>query len=439
MLVLSEHADEHEVLATHTGLDGAELLFSKGNKGACVQVREVGTTWRLTTSYYVGAGWLRSGELAVQVQPKLNSEGRSLDHLAMLFTCLSDSSVAPHVAELYELDTEAAPIALPRQDDLLTPILIGHFLHLVREVVRQGLRKSYNPVKRELRGRVKGKIEVSKTLRQGTLRGRPLVVACAYEEFSFDIPENRLLKQALRFAGRYLQDYPAYEHNLAPLLRYCEPAFAGVGEEYSTSATSIAVCSNPLYRSYDEALRVGLLLLKRFGFSMQNVEAGPSGIIHVPPHWIDMALLFELYVLGMLREKFGHQAIAYGKLEAKAKFGLPDFLFQGVAPWIIDTKYKPQYKHRYLIEDVRQISGYARDRGVLAKLGFQTIEEQDEAVVRCLIVYPQQLGGADVDDAGAVVEHIPDEADLERNRISSFTRFYKLAVRLPERLEQVDT
>lgn len=130
MLVLSEHADGHVATATHEGLDGAEIRFGQGrNEGICVSVRQNGTNWHLSTGYYVGAGWLLPGAVAVRVQPKLNTERRSLDHMAMLFASLKNPDVAPYVGELYELDLDAPLVALPRQDDLLTPLLVTHFLY----------------------------------------------------------------------------------------------------------------------------------------------------------------------------------------------------------------------------------------------------------------------------------------------------------------------
>ncbi|TVT36759.1 hypothetical protein FNT36_24920 [Hymenobacter setariae] len=432
MLVqVREHAKWKEEPATYQGLDGLTLRFKgrEQEEGICVAVREVGNKWLLKTHYYVGAGWLRPGEVAVQVQPKLNEAGRNLNHLAMLFACLSNTEVIPHLGELYELDLEAPPVSLPRQDDLLTPVLVAHFLHLVSTVVRQGLRKGYNPVKRELRGRVKGKIEVAKTLRQGVLKGRPLAVACAYEEFSVDIPENRLLKQALRFAGHHLQRYPALEVELAPLLRYCEPAFVDVSEddEWQSGLNS---GRNSLYRSYNEAIRVGQLLLRRFGYSLREAEEKAGDSIMVPPHWLDMSRLFELYVLGLLRKQFGER-ILYGEDQAKAKYGLPDFLLTGETPWIIDTKYKRAYQKRdYLIEDVRQLSGYARDTGVLERLGYVSPEEQTKAMINCLIVYPQRLSGAA--ELAKMVEAFPAEDQLQDFAIKQFVSFYKLAVCLPQ-------
>ena len=86
---------------------------------------------------------------------------------------------------------------------------------------------------------------------------------------------------------------------------------------------------------------------------------------------------------------------------------------------IIDTKYKRKYQQeKYQAEDIRQLSGYARDTKVLSELGCITVEEQDK-VIDCLIIYPDQSASDTLDD------------DLKENPINGFTRFYKMAVKLP--------
>lgn len=407
-----------------------EILFRGVADKRCLALVGEGASRYLQPGYYVGADWLRSGELAVHVQPKLNGSQHSVNHIQMLYDCLKHPELSEFVGRLYHLEINAAFIELPRRDDLLTPLLVGHFLYLLQEVVRQGLKKGYNPVSRELRGRVKGKLDIGQTLRRGVFRQRPLSMACAYTEFGVDIPENRALKQALRFARRYLSSFTGYAHTLEPLLRFCEPAFEAVSDEAVGQQT--APVHNPLYRAYTDALRVGWLLQKRFGYSLLAVESAQAATVRVPPHWIDMAYLFELYVLGLLRDQFGSKAILYGEAHAKGNYGLPDFLLPGLEPWIIDAKYKPRYqRNQYLIEDIRQLSGYARDKEVLTKLGIASAA-QETAVVRCLLVYPDRLDIEDITipDKGTVTT-IPGLAKLQDSAVGEFTRFYKLAVKLP--------
>ena len=79
-----------------------------------------------------------------------------------------------------------------------------------------------------------------------------------------------------------------------------------------------------------------------------------------------MSKLFELYVLGLLKDKYGDKIL----FQAKGSYGNPDYLLiDDMQPLIIDAKYRPTYQQdknlSYIIEDIRQISGYARDVGIL--------------------------------------------------------------------------
>ncbi len=51
---------------------------------------------------------------------------------------------------------------------------------------------------------------------------------------------------------------------------------------------------------------------------------------------------------------------------------------------VIDAKYKPVYEDSRVIDDIRQISGYARLEKVYQKLGLDGSNE----LIDCLIIYP---------------------------------------------------
>jgi 5-methylcytosine-specific restriction enzyme subunit McrC len=88
---------------------------------------------------------------------------------------------------------------------------------------------------------------------------------------------------------------------------------------------------------------------------------------------------------------------------------------------IIDTKYKSCYsKNEYNIEDIRQLSGYARDKGVLKKLRID-----DEKVVDCVIIYPDNSKS----------ESFEDRQLKNEEEINSFTKFYKCGIKLPLKVE----
>lgn len=110
--------------------------------------------------------------------------------------------------------------------------------------------------------------------------------------------------------------------------------------------------------------------------------------------------------------------------------GKPDFLYvDAECPLILDTKYKPRYgAGMFDNEDIRQLAGYARDRKVLKRLGIPKTEEQDSAVVPCVIIYPETRD-VDVKFDGS---HSPiDQVRLEVAPIGEFVGFYRMGFSLP--------
>ena len=110
--------------------------------------------------------------------------------------------------------------------------------------------------------------------------------------------------------------------------------------------------------------------------------------------------------------------------------GKPDFLYADEEhPLIQDTKYKPRYgTGTFDKDDVRQLAGYARDREVLKRLGVYETEEQDSAVVPCVIIYPEMRGvGVKFDGAHSPI----DQVWLEVAPIEKLVGFYRMCFSLP--------
>ncbi|MDY0053620.1 MAG: hypothetical protein RBR79_03065, partial [Bacteroidales bacterium] len=180
-----------------------------------------------------------------------------------------------------------------------------------------------------------------------------------------------------------------------------------------------------------ESLKVAKLILRRFSYSIDNAtnEVDKS----LPPFWINMPLLFEIYVLKLLQNKFNDE-IEY---QVSGYSGIVDYIRKN-NPLIIDAKYKPIYSDkeieknisdelksdlekvngRFKIEDIRQLSGYARDKKIRKKL--KIIE--DSIVVPCIIIYP-------LDDSQGNV--IMNNETLLNDPIDKFTDFYKFGISLP--------
>ena len=156
-------------------------------------------------------------------------------------------------------------------------------------------------------------------------------------------------------------------------------------------------------------------ILKRYGY---NISSANSTVINTPPCWIDMSKLFELYVFSKLKERFTkHKEVTYHKT---FNYLEPDFIVKtndGLMKMVVDAKYKPQYKDgKISVEDIRQISGYARLKKIYDFLNYE-----DDKVIDCLVIYSNQ--NADRKDFKG--ENFKPEEEKEYNR------FFKIGIELP--------
>jgi 5-methylcytosine-specific restriction enzyme subunit McrC len=175
-----------------------------------------------------------------------------------------------------------------------------------------------------------------------------------------------------------------------------------------------------LYNEYAEAIALAKKILHRFGYSYKKADSTPIDN-ELPPFRINMARLFELYVYCLLREKYPEK-ITY---QSRGEYGCVDFL-KADEKLIIDTKYKLEYKDEYEGENIRQLSGYARDKEVLKKLEIfkdaAKKEVDDNTVVECVIIYPNNDAKENFKKRKLKEESTP---------IPQFTKFYKCGIKLP--------
>lgn len=336
----------------------------------------------IANTYFIGIDWIVEKEHAIYVEPKLNKGGHQTNYLAMLFSALKHPEVSKYSDDLFEIKWDSPQIEITQQKDLLTPLLVVQFLKIVKEIVRKGLKKSYYKVENNLYSKVKGKVLVSQTIKKNLLKNKPLNTYCSYDEFGLNGLENRLLKKALIFVQRYLPTIKNIhsEKYSNEMFNYINPAFEFVSADVELNDVKHSK-TNAFYKEYEEALRLAKLILKRFGYNISNTT---EKTIQTPPFWIDMSKLFELYVLGLLRDAYPQQ-ILYGANEANLNYGLPDYLYtEPNSQCILDAKYKLIYNdEEYDIADIRQLSGYARDEQVFEKLNVTR-----GSIIDCIIIYP---------------------------------------------------
>ena len=368
----------------------------------------------LKADYYIGIDWL-AGQEFVYVEPKMNYQEQELEinFQKMLFDIYAANIDTKYTQNLIKIYWEEPLITIEQQKDRLTPFLIIQFLLLLKHIVRKGLKKSYYIVEKDFNNRIKGKIQLSKQLKQNIFKNKYTTHLCQYQEFGIDNLENRFLKKVLQFVISFKNTHPNYfaenDREIQQLINHCIPYFELISDEipYKTLKN---IPTNPFFKEYEEAIRIGNHILKRFSY---NITQTSQQKVAIPPFWIDMPKLFELYVYKKLQEKFGgREEVLYHFI---ADYTELDFLLNtSEYKMVIDAKYKPIYEDSRVIDDIRQVSGYARLTDVYEKLGLKDSNE----LIDCLIIYPS-------------LEENKDLNIENKKEISEYKNLYKLGVSLP--------
>lgn len=308
--------------------------------------------WGYYASYMIGAEWIDEKE-ALVVTTKRGME--KIDFLTMFMTCFTSDLSVEAFSEIYNIDSEAPTIYAPSLKGVLSPLIVLHFLGVVSRI--RSLKKSYVHYSENLK-KVKGHIKVMKNERKNIAVKRFDRVFCDYNEYTTDIPENRLIKKALLFSKQILR--PVIENHQSGtkvniMLSRALTMFENVSEDVQIREVR-RMKGHKLFSEYNEAVRLAKLILQRYDYSISKTSKEEE---YVSPFTLDMSLLYEHYVYGLLREAYGNRIL----YQCEGETGFPDFLYcsSGFRA-ILDTKYIPKYETASLDNYViRQLSGYSRD------------------------------------------------------------------------------
>lgn len=373
----------------------------------------------VTDSYFVGIDWIKEGELAVEVYPKMNKL-YEIDYVKMLNDALGEPTNFEHLTDLITIRFDKPSIRISQQQDLLSIFLITEFLNCLKRITRTGLKKSFYLIENNLKGKIKGKLLSTQTINKNLIKGRKTDNICQYQVYGIDTEENRILKKALSFCIRQLEIYKnAFDvSSLTEKVRYIKPYFEEVGNDVETKVIK-NYKSNPVFKEYFETVNIAKLLLHRYSYNITQMGLSE---IDTPPYWIDMSKLFELYVFQRLRKVFTNEGeVTY---HLKAHYQELDYLLKPTYwsnPYVIDAKYKPYYKDRgLLLDDAREVAGYARLSSIYKKLN---LDEENCLPIKCLIIYPDQ------DEKENFTFSQTEEPDFIQ--INEYIRMYKIGIRLP--------
>ena len=415
------------------------IVFS-GNPDMKEAPAYLGINKDFTASYYIGTCWLQEGKIAAAVMPKME-----LDYFEMWRTVLAVDTEyeLQYFSKCYGIDFDQPSIPLNQNINYLTPLLIAHFIALTEKIIRNGLKKGYVYREENLKNKIKGKVCVSKTIKENIVKCRLNKNVCAFQEFTADIPENRLLKKALLFCKKMIITSESFtRHSAGQTLVQKLPrillSFETVSEYIQISEIKQFRASK-LFSHYRSALQLAKLILRRYDYSINSISTLEQETV---PYWINMSGLYELYVYAQLIKNYGKENIGF-QVSGYAKTAV-DFIKKD-EQLIIDAKYKPQYAHSDagMLDDIRQISGYARDRKILAAL---SIGEHSHDEIKCLIIHPEPQNKTENNDTPSPNEDKMnercnifidgnDQTLIEQAaEIKYFRNFYKIGIPLPYNL-----
>ena len=365
-------------------------------------------------SYYIGASWLVKNELAVIVTPKL----KNIDFVTMFLAALEvdTKKESDYFAQCYGIQFDEPTIETNEQLNQLTPLLVLHFISLLERLVNRGLKKDYVIREENLKTKVKGRLLFTKHLQKNVFQQRSDRVFCQFQEYTDDIPENRLLKKALLFADRIIGNYESLEvqssyFEIQSRLSKLKNRLDGISDEIEPYQVQ-KLSTNKLFKEYKDAIRVAKMLLRRYDYSISEASQEQHS---TPPFWIDMARLYEMWVFSNLQKKSINEVL----FQERGFYGrqIADFVIRE-EKMILDAKYKPDYQNKSFVDinDIREISGNARDESLLPDIS-------EEYSPRCVILYP-----------GSEFELLPESEKLfceQGIKIQHYRNFYKISIALP--------
>ena len=362
-------------------------------------------------NYMIGVQRIEGEELVIE--PKIES----IDFLKMFSICLSSGIATEDFSKIYGINLDSEPVKTDINfSSSITPLLVVHFLQLLKEIVAKGLKYDYIQKNENIK-KVKGKINISKHEQKNVVNHRYDRVYCKYMERSVDTPENRLLKKTLLFCQQFIirmKENEAFK-TLYQTVNYCLSYFENVDNDIEIWEIRNTK-NNSLYKNYSEAIKIAKTILRHFDYSITNVKNRKEKI---PEFWIDMPLLYENYVLGLLKRDYGNDIL----YQRSGRFlWRPDFLHKK-EQIIMDTKYMPKLAKDDIYSDiVAQLAAYSR-----VKSFSDCLNVDENYVIPCLVLYPELSASSENYHFNTTIPLI-QQATHDNNLL----KFYKLPVPIPK-------
>lgn len=279
-----------------------------------IQPGDTSGVWRVKASSYVGT--VVTPDVQILIVPKVST--------ANLFHLLEASGRAIKVgAEVFDYE---------RTKDLV-PSFATFFARHLELALAQGVPRDYREREERLAG-IRGRVNLPA---QRHLAGLPLPIECRFDEYTADIPLNRILRSAamrlLRLPGVTITTRQALQQQSARL----EEAGA-VGSADLRSDTTFTRLNEHLR----PAERLGRIILS--GSSILDAVGTAGAAVFL----IDMNKVFEEFVESRLKRYLADRLLVHGqwpdRLDLAGSVRIkPDLVFESVGretSYVADSKYK---------------------------------------------------------------------------------------------------
>lgn len=281
----------------------------------------------ITARNYVGLITMTDGTV-IEILPKIAGADISVGDTKRIFLEM--------LKTLKDVTFKDFNVSNLRTDKLsLFEIFIKMFLDEVSVLTKQGLKAAYMPVEANERF-YKGKLLASQNIKHNLMNYERFFVR--YDDFSFNRPENRLIKSTLHFLLKQTAD-SRNRHNAARLLTF----FEGVDFSESYESDFSKCISDRSMSHYDKALSWCRVFLK--GNSFTAFAGSEVALALLFP----MEKIFESFVAAKFRKHLGSgvslrtQDNRYSLFDSPTRaFALrPDLVLEsGERTVILDTKWK---------------------------------------------------------------------------------------------------
>lgn len=320
-----------------------------------------GNRWRVTASSYVGSLVVDGVELLIR--PKINPENLFL---------LLEPGLPPGAwrKEAFDYDSTS---------DLL-PSVIAFFARTVETTLGRGVLRSYRARDESLVA-FRGRLDVvGQFKRAGVLTP----VACAYDDFTEDVVENRVLRAAVRVALRVPRVHARERQRLMRQL----VALDGVADTDVRPDSVDAIQMNRLNQHYAQALRLARLVLANLTLTDLRGATSASSFM------VDMNELFQRFVTERLRRELRGRLNVIDEPIVHLGVGRqvsmqPDLVFRATdiaVRYVGDVKYKVAAEARGRSSDYYQLLAYTTAmnlrEGVLIYCRRQGDADQSTVTVR---------------------------------------------------------